>query len=392
MPPPVAGFVYSYLPGIEAEAAGREANAGCRVLRTDLGALPYLLCESEDDIVLTRPQRVEFLDSLRRAGFTTLPHFQEKAPKGKRSVAGRRPYGTAGPHLARSNVAKYRSDVAVCRSESEIDAAVERFGPVVVIKAEFSSSGQGVRWRWDEATRAWARNRIRQEGCVTVEPWMEIVNEFSGEFLNGCWNGVSVVNVQHGIWRGQWLGDPLLRMSREVYDFVFEQRAIENALRPIHEGPDGPPHGLATWGMDVAVVRRPDTGALELRYLELNGRTNMAHYATAAKKAVPGAQRFDIVRLSDITETMIPLTDPSTASTWCAVLEMAVEDEAGGGTKGEQCAAVSGGGGLAGTGGSGLSRVTATSLVAGLVFVVGAAAAWHRFKPAKAVSVVGASF
>jgi hypothetical protein len=188
MPP--AGFVYSYLPGIEAEAAGREATAGCRVLRADLGALPYLLCESEEDIVLTCPQRAEFLDSLRAAGFTTLPRFQAKAPKGgKRAVAGHRPYGKAGPNLARSNVALYRDDVAVCRSEAEIDAAVARFSPEgngkVVIKAEYSSSGQGVRWRWDDATRAWARNRLRQEGCVTVEPWLEIVNEFSGEFLNG---------------------------------------------------------------------------------------------------------------------------------------------------------------------------------------------------------------
>ena len=56
--------------------------------------------------------------------------------------------------MRRSNIAKYRDDVAVCSSMEEIDAAVLRLGRLgrsknkVVIKSEYSSGGQGVRWRW----------------------------------------------------------------------------------------------------------------------------------------------------------------------------------------------------------------------------------------------------
>jgi len=72
---------------------------------------------------------------------------------------------------------------------------LQHLGPKVVIKSEYSSGGQGVRWRWDGATKEWAVNRLRQDGCVTVEPFYDIVTEVSGEFLYGFWNGVSMVQV-----------------------------------------------------------------------------------------------------------------------------------------------------------------------------------------------------
>lgn len=312
------GFLYSFLPGIEAEAAGRGVTEANKVLRRDLAALPLVLARS-NDIVLAPPQRPEFLESLRWHGFTDLPEFREKVPKERKRTIGHRPFGTPGEHLRRSNVARFREDVAVCRSIEEVEAAVQRFGPRVVIKSEFSSSGQGVRWRWEPVTESWARNRLRQDGAVTVEPWMDIVVELSGEFLDGEWAGVSVVAVEHGIWRGQWLGDPLEKMSQEVYDFVFVERRVERALRAI----DLPAAcGIPTCGMDVAIVRRPADGALEVRFLELNARTNMAHYALAAKRWVPIAQRFDVVRLEDLNSDHIPLTDPEAATMWCAVLDM----------------------------------------------------------------------
>ncbi len=52
-----------------------------------------------------------------------------------------RPYGVAGSHLRRSNVAKYRNDVSVCTSVEEINRAV-MMHEKVVIKSEFSASGQ----------------------------------------------------------------------------------------------------------------------------------------------------------------------------------------------------------------------------------------------------------
>ena len=164
-------------------------------------------------------------------------------------------------------------------------------------------------------------NRLKQDGCVTVEPWMEIACELSGEFLLGFWNGISTVQVEHGIWRGQWLGPELERMTPEVYDFVFTQRAVEKALCAL-----GVPAacGQPTCGMDVAIVRDAAApGGLTVRFLELNARTTMAHYAMAAKRRIPGARRFDCVRVSDLTPNLVPITDPETATTWVVVMEIA---------------------------------------------------------------------
>ena len=82
--------------------------------------------------------------------------------------------------------------------------------------------------------------------------------------------------------------------------------------------------------------------------MELNARTTMSHYAMAAKRRLPRAERFEIIRLSELkalqeteTETeaeaeaetegagaagsgaaaeIVCLTDPETASMFCAVV------------------------------------------------------------------------
>jgi len=202
-------WVYSYNCGVEAESAGRAPNKGLMTLRHDLAGLPFLLA-GKNDIVLAPRQRPEFLSSLEQIGFTELPHFCSSLSdlpaddaRASAGITGHRPFGTPGPHIRRSNVAKVRGDVAVCSTIEEIQQAVDTLGPKVVIKSEFSSSGQGIRWRWDAATEGWANNRLKQDGVVTVEPFMDIITELSGEFLCGMWNGVSTVVVEHGIWRGK---------------------------------------------------------------------------------------------------------------------------------------------------------------------------------------------
>jgi hypothetical protein len=159
-----------------------------------------------------------------------LPEFVESKVDSERVVAGHRPYGVVGEHLRRSNVARYRDDVAVCRTLEQVLAvrllsdfsltfglicdqwrqAVSTYGPKVVIKEEFSSSGLGVRvcevrprpsptWRnliqrsicdsyrvaiqgaeelqAGEPLGKWLGKCLRRDGIVTVEPWMEIIVE-----------------------------------------------------------------------------------------------------------------------------------------------------------------------------------------------------------------------
>ena len=115
-------WVYSFNVGVEAEAAGRTVTKNWITLRRDLAALPWLLA-GPNDIVLAPPQRPAFLAALRSAGARGLPQFLLSVPQ-EQPIAGHRPYGIAGPHLRRSRVTRYRSDVDVCTSLEEVT-----FGP-----------------------------------------------------------------------------------------------------------------------------------------------------------------------------------------------------------------------------------------------------------------------
>ena len=202
------------------------------------------------------------------------------------------------------------------------------------MKAEYSSSGLGVlvcdggaaalRNPSVPAAR-WVANRLRQDGVFTLEPWLDIIVELSGEFLEGQWNGVSQCMVEHCRWQGQWLGPPGERLDREVHDFIYTQRAVETKLRSLNLVATC---GVATCGADVAIVRREDTGALDVRVLEVNARTTMSHYALAAKRRVPRARTFEVLQLSELAARaaepgaeLVYLTDPTTASMFCAVLD-----------------------------------------------------------------------
>lgn len=352
------GWVYSYNVGVEAEAANRSPTKNFQTLRADLAVLPWLLA-GKHDFVIAPPPRAEFLESLRDAGVTDLPTFISdagKLPKGRR-IAGHRPWGVVGPHLRRSNVASYREDVIVCRSLDEVRSAIATVvaqpyrqrpegarcdegdvsssgGPTAtraVLKAEYSSSGHGVRVcevdvasgpALRAADEGWARNLLQRDGALTVEPFIEILMEFSGEWLCGEWCGLSLQEVTHLRWNGTRLEEPTAtEVGDELYDFVYHKRAVEAALRAW----DVPGRcGMETCGMDCAVVRSTDgSGALEVQALEVNARTTMNHYAQAARRRVPGATHFGVVRASELPgqPDLLPLTDPQAATTgFCAVV------------------------------------------------------------------------
>ena len=111
-------WVYSYNAGVEVEAAGRPPAKNWLTLRRDLAALPWLLA-GPHDVVLAPPQRPAFLAALRASGAHGLPDFLPAVPAG-RAIAGHRPYGVPGEHLRRSLVARWREDVAVCRTSEEV--------------------------------------------------------------------------------------------------------------------------------------------------------------------------------------------------------------------------------------------------------------------------------
>lgn len=326
-------WLYSFNVGVEAEAAGRAPTKNYMMLRRDLAALPWVLA-GRHDIVLARPPRPEFLSALSEAGVCEMPCFCEKVPKG-RAVAGSRPWGIAGDHLRRSNVERYRSDVAVCRSLEAIREAVKLHGPKVVLKAEFSSAGMGVRTcegvaALDPGTAAegWANACLRKDGALTVEPWMKIEAEFSGEWLDGAWCGVSQFVSDNMRWSATWVGERRAEgLQSEISQFVFGEHAVERTLAAL----DVPATcGSPTCGVDVAIVRGT-SGKLEVRPMEVNARTTMSHYALASERRVPGARRFDVIRVSELAgrPELLPLTDPETAESFCAVVERVSNATAG---------------------------------------------------------------
>ena len=288
-------WVYSFAAGIEIVAAGRTPNKAVSTLTADLAALPHLLARA-DDIVLAPEQRPGFLLQLQAAGFE-LPEFRPSGPR-DRIIAGRRPFGVPGEHLRRSAVMALRDDVVLCRSLAEIPEGE------VVLKAEFSSSGQGVRL-WRDLT--WAAGRLKQDGVVLVEPLYELVQELGAQFVDGRFLGFTWPLVEAGIWRGHVLSPPRGALRR----FLFEGQRAERFVRALPL-PD-------TCGVDLAVVREGDS--LRLQVLEVNARRTMGHFALALKKRAPWAARFRVVRKRSVPAGAICLTDPETATTWVAIAE-----------------------------------------------------------------------
>ena len=238
-------WVYRCNVGVEAEAAGRSPTKSFMTLRADLAALPWVLATSSD-IVIAPTQREAFLSSLRAAGVIDLPTFSPTVPSGQ-VLAGERPFGVAGEHLRRSRVTRYRSDVTVCTSLEGARAAMGALGPrAAVVKADLSSSGLGVRMckRASEgeaplglgsADERWVSSCLRRDGAVTVEPALDILAEFSGEWLNGEWLGVSRYEAPQMRWAATRLDaadappSEGSSLDRELHEFVFGTRAVEQA-------------------------------------------------------------------------------------------------------------------------------------------------------------------
>ena len=432
------GHVYYFNAGVEhesrwfaAEASGR-SNASqkkrlppkaLRSLRNDLCLLPALLsctaqrskCANQDTVLVPQLPSGTFLSALEGLFGCSLPRFVSlddssaidalgvtaelteclngtSNDRHEQSSSQFRPFAWPGPHLRRSRIEALHSNVAVCRSLEEVDAAVTYFQgghstaspPLavagdshlrlgadavgkscrVVLKAEYSCSGQGVRWGWDDrpGSREWCSKHLLLDGVVVVEPVVEIILELCGVFWEGEFLGFAEPIVEGGVWRGHRLGPIGETWSQELRDYVLgpdrgsgnidevapaekitsgggggaTQRRPDSGNTPTVPHPGRRRLGRAeeamralgprlprTCGVDCAVVRGDGAAGLELRLFELNARTNMAHFALAAARLVPGALRFEVVRVSDLTAlgaSAVPLTDPASASMWCAVV------------------------------------------------------------------------
>ena len=168
-----------------------------------------------------------------------------------------------------------------CFSVEEARDACERLG-AFVLKAPWSSSGRGVRykadWRWVSAV-------IRHQGSVMAEPYYNKVKDFAMEFealADGRirYLGLSVFDTVHGQYTGsmlaserdkrkylnRWLGDGTLDAAR---DGIIQ--GIGDRFRTIYTGP---------FGVDMMVTGDAEGYHLQ-SCVELNLRRTMGHVALA---------------------------------------------------------------------------------------------------------------
>jgi hypothetical protein len=324
-----------YNVGAEAEAAGRAVPKNMQILRKDLAQLPWVLARP-GDVVVAPPLSESLAGRLEAAGVArdTLPSFGD-ASLGQlalpddvlRTVLGYlvdAPWAVADERLRRSHVTRYRNDVVVCASLDEVAAAARANWPNIgdaegtILKAEYSSSGLGARTVARELTEqdeAWARNRLKADGVLTAEPRYDLEAEFTLEWYDGFFCGVSRPIVEApGRWQGQNLGaaDDL---APDIGEAVFGRRRwLESVMVP----KDVPGTcGSATCGVDMGLVRFP--GGTRAVVLECNARTTMSHIALAAKRRVPNASRFLVLPKRDVAPHHLPLTD---GEHFVAVLEL----------------------------------------------------------------------
>ena len=103
------------------------------------------------------------------------------------------------------------------------------------------------------------------------------------------------------------------RVTDELHQFVCVDKAVEALIEFDVPGTCG----SSTCGLDCG--RRSggeeerDGGQQPLKargqILEVNARTTMSHYAHAARRRVPGAKRFVVVRVSELGPNLLALTD-----------------------------------------------------------------------------------
>ena len=228
------------------------------------------------------------------------------------------PWAVADERLRRSHVTRYRHDVILCASLDDVAAAARANDEGTILKAEYSSSGLGARTVARELTEqdeAWARNRLKADGVLTAEPRFELETEFTLEWYDGFFCGVSrPIVVPPGRWQGQNLGatDDL---RPDMVEAVFGRRRwLESFMAPT----DVPGTcGSATCGVDVGLVRV--AGGTRAEVLECNARTTMSHIALAAKRRVTNAVRFLVLPKRDVAPHHLPLTD---GEHFVAVLEL----------------------------------------------------------------------
>lgn len=161
----------------------------------------------------------------------------------------------------------------------------------IVIKAPWSSSGRGIRYVTDsnisQSLSGWAKNIIKRQGGLSVEPYYNRIKDFAMEFyshedghIDYC--GLSVFSTDCGTYTGNIIASESYKeeiiskyLSKELLALVSQR--IQNYLSPIlkdwYRGP---------FGIDMMVVGSSN-GFILHPCVEINLRRTMGHVANSAR-------------------------------------------------------------------------------------------------------------
>ena len=166
-----------------------------------------------------------------------------------------------------------------CETVEELRGWAERFGRFV-LKAPWSSSGRGVRYKEDWS---WAAKIIEQQGGIMIDPFFDTELDFGMEFHSTVegeivYDGLSLFDTSNGAYVGNVLAceEEKERMLCRYVPIEVLHEARQNilskmthAIRNIYVGP---------FGVDMMVCR--DKGRWKLvSCVELNLRCTMGHVA-----------------------------------------------------------------------------------------------------------------
>lgn len=169
-----------------------------------------------------------------------------------------------------------------------------------VIKAPWSCSGRGLRFIKGDILPYqfnWAKNIIKHQGGIMIEPLYEKVVDFAMEFIsiNGDirYEGLSIFSTNNGAYTGNLIinEDEKLNILEKYIDILFLKELKEKlvcllntTISKLYNGP---------LGVDMMIVKNDINNTNDIKYsyhylihplVEINFRFTMGHIAIAANK------------------------------------------------------------------------------------------------------------
>ena len=189
----------------------------------------------------------------------------------------------------------------VCNSLREVDEVLEKSGKAVV-KSPWSSSGRGLLLFPNVDTKKkndeLISGMLKQQGFVTVEPWLDKVSDLSYQFISSAgkisFQGRTVFETDR---KGRYVRNFLtdnLNATSEVREFVEARDAEVVSMLTAALSRSGYSKIYEGWiGIDALIYRSAE-GSLKFHPLiEINGRFTMGAIALKIRKYLaPGSDGF----------------------------------------------------------------------------------------------------